>query len=209
MRSLVLLLLPFALFACGGSEPGLTGGGGSSPSSSTGATGAGATSSGATGGGNTGVCNTAAECGATEYCSWHNLVCKDRGTPHEDAPGACAPRDENCIDAGAGGPVCGCDGNTYPSRCDANTAGIDVQNEGGCPPPQGTFACGFGFCTIDVEVCVSLLVDGNDQGPDGHQCVSPEACSPAACDCLGPIIGSECTCAPTNDGGIAVDCIAI
>ncbi len=138
------LLLSLALLGCstGGSGGGQ---GGSAPTLSTGGS-AGAPS-----------CTDASGCAADQYCAWINEVCHLRTDgDRDDRPGACAARSENCGDGGDGGdggPVCGCDGKTYESRCAANQAGIDVQNDGGCTSPVGMFACGFAFCPTGESYC--------------------------------------------------------
>ncbi|MFO0744574.1 MAG: Kazal-type serine protease inhibitor family protein [Myxococcota bacterium] len=52
-----------------------------------------------------------------------------------DQSGHCAPRPEACTRDFA--PVCGCDGRTYPNRCDASAAGVNVRGEGPCPRGEG------------------------------------------------------------------------
>ncbi len=61
-------------------------------------------------------------CPATHYCN--SLTCS--------APGQCLPKPESCsrIDL----PVCGCDGNTYESACEAQRAGVGVSAHTACAP---------------------------------------------------------------------------
>ncbi len=61
-------------------------------------------------------------CAAGEYCE--RQVC--------GGPGVCLPRPSSCA-AAEPVEVCGCDGATYPSRCQANIEGQHVKQEGACP----------------------------------------------------------------------------
>ena len=204
MNRLGALLLLFAtLLGCTPSSGSTTTSGGGQGGSST-IVSTGSSSSGAPG------CADATGCAADQYCAWANEVCHLRTDgDRDDQPGACAARDEHCGDAGdTGGPVCGCDGKTYESRCAANTAGIDVQNEGGCTPPAGMFGCGFAFCQVGESYCQGFLGDGNDSSADRYQCLSaPTGCSPATCDCL-PTTQFDCTCTTTPEGGAVQACAA-
>jgi hypothetical protein len=42
-----------------------------------------------------------------------------------------------CSPADGGGPVCGCDGQTWDYGCLANAEGINVASEGDCPASDG------------------------------------------------------------------------
>lgn len=203
MRPIFLFVITIPLtLGCssngGGENQGGSGGTSSSSSSSSSSSGAGG-------------CTDASGCAADEYCAWNNEVCHIRPeASREDQPGACAPRAAFCGDSGPAGAVCGCDGNTYPGRCEANMAGVDVQNEGGCTPPTGMFSCGYQFCTVGAEFCEGWLGDGNDSGPDHYACKAlPADCSPAACGCLPQGQNTSCTCDVTPEGGVVLACPAI
>lgn len=77
------------------------------------------------------VCGTrgAAPCAATEYCDFPDGAqcgAADRG-------GVCRPRPTLCTREYR--PVCGCDGQTHPTRCAAAAGGVDTATEGPCPTP--------------------------------------------------------------------------
>lgn len=59
-------------------------------------------------------------CGALEYC---NISCRAANA------GTCEPAGMDC---GTGFSVCGCDGVTYPSECEAQLAGTDILFVGDC-----------------------------------------------------------------------------
>lgn len=95
----------------------------------------------------------------------------------------CAPRPESC-DANKLAPTCGCDGKLYESACQAQQAGVRPNaNLFGCSPPQGSFACGNEFCSIDSEYCLSI-----SRGTLGYYL----RCEPIAGACAGTPIDCDC-----------------
>ena len=60
-------------------------------------------------------------CNPNEYCFFHACAAET---------GVCMPRPETCPDLWE--PVCGCDGITYPNRCEAARAGMSVDYYGEC-----------------------------------------------------------------------------
>lgn len=67
------------------------------------------------------------DCDAGEYCEWLPGMCPPKV---KDASGVCRPRVSVCPPATA--PVCGCDGRTYPSACEAGRAGAAISHDGRC-----------------------------------------------------------------------------
>jgi hypothetical protein len=65
-------------------------------------------------------CRSNSECPATHFCALGG--CRP--------PGVCQARPVSCDDVYA--PVCGCDGRTYPSSCNALAIGVSVAREGHC-----------------------------------------------------------------------------
>lgn len=210
MRTLVIFLgLSTALAAsilggCGSvdviCDPGPCGTGGGSASS----TGAGPTTVSATS--STGVSGGAMcggfgnlSCGPTEYCDFPDNICGAA-----DGSGICKPRPMGCPDIYL--PTCACDGKVHSNPCDANGAGFDVNDNGGCEAPMGKFSCGSTFCEIGVTYCRHSISDVGGE-PSSHECISlPPLCgNPASCACLAnEPCGSSCS--GSNDGGFAVTC---
>lgn len=67
-------------------------------------------------------CKSNAQCGTGDFCSKPDGKC--------DAEGICTQRPVLCPPDAT--PVCGCDGKTYGSRCEAFLAGVDVNHAGKC-----------------------------------------------------------------------------
>ncbi|MCX4240622.1 Kazal-type serine protease inhibitor family protein [Paraliomyxa miuraensis] len=139
-------------------------------------------------------------CGEGEYCDWTADDCGE-------SPGGfgnCMPLPEACDDVYQ--PVCGCDGQVHGNECEAQAAGVDVDAEGTCTPPDGYFECGYRFCDPGFEYCQVSVSDVGGYG-DGFACVQPaEPCEPLACDCLTMEPCFEFSCDATGDGGIEIVC---
>ncbi|NOX58485.1 MAG: hypothetical protein GXP29_06460 [Planctomycetes bacterium] len=73
------------------------------------------------------TCQDNAECLPTDYCAKSVGDC--------GGGGVCQSRSLNCFVVS---PVCGCDGQTYISFCDAAQAGQNIANAGPCLPPPCT-----------------------------------------------------------------------
>ena len=93
-------------------------------------------------------CQTTADCEETQFCRRDGDIC--------DGEGVCAPRPLTCNDAS--GRVCGCDGVTYESACEANRDGMDVGSQGACPCGDNAACAGDQLCQLnclDLGMCVS------------------------------------------------------
>eukprot|EP00128_Syssomonas_multiformis_P011834 Colp12_sorted_trinity150504_noHs@33803 len=68
-------------------------------------------------------CKTNSDCGEAQFLLFcnHDLKC--------DAPGKCGFRR---VCHSQAGPVCGCDGQNYPSDCEAHHKGVSVKASGSC-----------------------------------------------------------------------------
>ena len=81
-----------------------------------------------------GVCGGFAgfACAPHEFCDYPDDAMLGCGAA--DHLGVCRPGPEVCPEIY--GPVCGCDGASYPNECYANAAGVDVWASGLCAPPR-------------------------------------------------------------------------
>jgi hypothetical protein len=113
-----------------------------------------------------------------------------------DAQGTCVDKPEVCMDQYA--PVCGCDGISYSTACDAAASGVNVDHSGMCPgQPCGTIAgggCAEGeYCAMDEGVC-----QNPDQGgfckPIPVECPLMESFAPV-CGCDGNTYDNSCAAA--------------
>jgi hypothetical protein len=106
------------------------------------------------------------------------------------APGLCLPPPDKASCGEAGGPVCGCDGYSYPSDCARLRAGVARESRGECaaagpcatsaPRCDALHVCDVRGCGEDVETeCVSLFATC----PEGGQ---PE------CGCDGETYANRC-----------------
>jgi len=127
-------------------------------------------------------------CRSDELCVFPRHTC---GTT--DERGTCEPRPKSCDSTFV--PVCGCDGAIHDNACDANAAGVDVNDNGTCMPAPGELACGSRICQKDTEYCehrfAALATD-----PDQFTCkLLPGNCSANGnCSCLvGVACGMFCT----------------
>ncbi len=158
--------------AGGSVSTGSLGDGSSSESNGSGTTDTSGDTSGDTG-------TAACDCEANEYCDWPDDACGDR------APGTCEARPMACD--GIYDPVCGCDGQTYSSDCEAATMGVDVDYPGECAAAACGCAAGQ-WCPLPVGVCNS------DEGM--CEDIPNDACAEIyapVCGCDGQTYGNACT----------------
>jgi hypothetical protein len=176
-------------------------GGFSSTSTGFGDGGSGPTGTGGAGGGGA-VCGGFAgfACAPNDYCVFSDHQCGDA-----DGTGACTPLLTGCGKNFE--PVCGCDHMVYDNPCEAGAAGVDLDDLGGCMPPEGMFGCGSGFCQIASAYC-QFQPSGTSNGTATFTCEPlPDGCEGVqSCACLAGVpCGSNC--ATTLDGdGVEVAC---
>lgn len=102
--------------------------------------------------------------------------------------GQCVARpDPIACEAETNNPVCGCDGVTYPKRCEAQIAGVQLQFSGPCVCEENAECAAGQFCALD------------DSCSDPGFCLDvPETCEPddtVVCGCDGNTYASRCAAA--------------
>jgi cysteine-rich repeat protein len=140
-------------------------------------------------------CERTADCAPQAVCQRYDDTCKA-------TTGICRPRYEGECPAGGAFDFCGCDGNAYPTECDAWAVGVSIQGGDGlnwpvgkkcrCRPEIGLTCRGERFCDMPYR-CT---------GPAwrrsvGGICVEPlESCDgePATpvCGCNGTTFRNDC-----------------
>lgn len=146
-------------------------------------------------------CLLHSECPSGTLCHFEATTCGQVGGTCQPANGAADTVTDGCS---ASGPICGCDGLTYNSACEAWDFGVSVWFEGTCeqgppaesepqtdPEPSST-ACGGGcgvgqFCYFADNSC-GAYGGGECRDPDGV-CTSPMK---TVCGCNGTTYASEC-----------------
>src|SRR5262245_10032997 len=138
-----------------------------------------------------GPCPTDADCAAVAYCDWGSTCGETRGE--------CRIPNGGLFPCDGDAPVCGCDGITYPDRCEASAVGVPFRYFGACGTrcqlDDPGFACPDDlFCDVPGWRC-----DQKPQGSFGN-CVSvpddPATCVPynpiRVCGCDGVVYQNDC-----------------
>lgn len=112
-------------------------------------------------------CFSDADCPPEEYCAFPMGGCG----PSFGA-GSCAPRPVTATCPGLYAPVCGCDGVTYPSECEANAVGISVSFPGECDA-----------CAPDDVVATGACDAVIGRFWNGMACVEVSGCACEGADC--------------------------
>jgi hypothetical protein len=142
-------------------------------------------------GGSLGTCGGfgGATCGRNEYCDYDGPV----SCGAADGTGVCRARPTVCAPDTT--IVCGCDGTSYPSACEAAAHGTDVASTGSCGG-DAVFACGpSDLCTTASEYC-QVTMGGAAGSPPRYACRAlPASCAmPATCASCFPVTpGGSCT----------------
>ena len=151
------------------------------------------------------ICAATLPCPSGDFCEVADFSCGS-----DDLLGQCQTKPSSCS---PGGPaVCGCNGVTYPSLCEAELAGQHATKSLSCPTPAGTFRCGPLFCGLGGEIC-RRTVDLVGGGPDAYACVGlPPGC-PSGCGCglCEPCPGQTCgeACSSDGSGGLVLTCTVL
>lgn len=171
MRRAAALVLSIALAACSGDDGQGAAGTGAGQPLNTG-------SSGQGGGETDGAGGAPVSCPESAVLTHVDKRCGG------GVSGVCAPRPDNCLDPASEPDVCGCDGQVYGSRCLANQAGQDVDAEGGCGAPPGTFECAESFCKRGSEACATYLDGAGKESSTGCIKLPSDCLASPSCDCF-------------------------
>ncbi len=81
--------------------------------------------------------STTVSCGDNNGCAQTEYCAKPAGNCNTFLAGTCEDRPQMCPPLYS--PVCGCDGTTYGSECDASAAGVNVDYAGECGTTPGCY----------------------------------------------------------------------
>lgn len=147
---------------------------------------------------NPGACSPSLPCASAEYCDYPDNRCG------AGASGTCVKRPQGCDLLYA--PVCTCEGKQAGNDCAAYSGGTDVNQAGGCTPPQGMFPCGYQFCSVGSQYCQVATSDVGGE-PNNYTCKQlPAGCGAnPGCGCVA---NESCGswCALDGSGNLTLTC---
>ncbi len=120
------------------------------------------------------ACLDNSQCTAGEYCT--------KGLGDCTGQGSCTARPSLCVQAAD--PVCGCNGTTYSSECEAAVSGIAIASKGNCAAPPAPTGCITNVECLSTQYCAKTSGD----------CEGTGACSQRPGLCLSfynPVLGCD------------------
>ncbi len=125
-------------------------------------------------------CVNSFQCSNKAFCEKANGEC--------DLQGVCTDKPRSCPDVWD--PVCGCDENTYPNKCEANRRGISLDYLGRCMP--GVTQCyNNSECPTD-SYCHKNINDCTSQGTCAPRPIFCVQVWDPVCGCDGDTYSNEC-----------------